>query len=454
MKIILLFILILTAHLAVSQVHIWTQEESQKAKFHVDMLPVTYEERSSDDAIEFIQNSLNTVIAKDVNPGISVITQILVNQQGNVDYIIFNVDAKGHGIDSLNQVLKKSFLQNVSEWKCPEKLQKPFRSIMLMEFGKQIVKRQVRQTDSSVVNIENALAYKDSLKIKKIFFNQLELKSVPDVIYRFSNTEELYLSGNELKMAKIDFKKLPKLKQLHLDGNYLTNSNLFLTKNKSLELLNLRQNKLTNIPAAARACKNLSSLWLGGNKLTDLSNRSFRKLKRVKDLNFYKSELAILPKGIKKMKSLEVLDLYYNHLETLPASLTKLKNLTQLAVSNNHLKELPKDMDKLVNVHTLYAHHNKLSKLPKSVSKMKKLNILDLGYNWFYNFPVEIMALDSLHELDLSGNNLPEFPSTLVQFKKLDKVYLRGNPFTGGDVEKKYAGPLKTLKGNNVEVFY
>ncbi|WP_159470619.1 leucine-rich repeat domain-containing protein [Dyadobacter sp. 3J3] len=453
MKIILSFTIMFMAHLAVAQVHIWTQEESQTAKFHVDLLPLTYEERSSDDAIDIVEKSLS-VIAKDVNPGISIITQILVNQQGNVDYIIFNTDAKGYNIDSLNQVLKKSFLQNVSKWKSAEKLQKPFRTIMLMKFGKQIVEREVRQTDSSVVNIEEAIAYKDSLKIKKIFFNQLELKKLPDVIYRFPNTEELYLSGNELKEIKIDLNRLPRLKQLHLDGNYLTNDNLVLTKNKSLELLNLRQNKFTNIPAAARASKNLASLGLGGNKLTNLSNRSFRKLKTVKDLNFYKSELVILPKGIKKMKNLEVLDLYYNQLEILPASLTKLKHLTQLAVSNNQLKELPKDMNKLVNVHTLYAHHNKLSKLPGSVAKMKKMNILDLGYNWFYNCPVEIMALDSLHELDLSGNNLPEFPSVLVKLKKLDKVYLRGNPFSDKDVEKKYASQLKTLKGNNVEVFY
>lgn len=453
MKILIVLSLTLLAHLSTAQVKIWTQDDAQKAKFHVDLLPLTYEERGSDDAIDLVEKSL-TVISKNVNPGISVITQILINQQGNVDYIIFHLDAKGYNNDSLTQVLKKSFMQNVSEWKSPEKLQKPFRSIMMMKFGKQIVERQVRKTDSSVVSIENALTYKDSLRIKKIFFNQLELKNLPNVIYRFPNTEELYLSGNELKTVKIDFKKLPKLKQLHLDGNSLTNNNFVLTKNRSLELLNLKGNKFTNIPSVARSCKNLSSLWLGGNKLTDLSNRSFRKLKRVQDLNFYKSELAALPKGIKKMKSLEVLDLYYNHLETLPASLTKLKNLTQLAVSNNQLKELPEDMDKLTNVHTLYAHHNKLSKLPESVSNMKKLNILDLGYNWFYNFPPEIVALDSLHELDLSGNNLPEFPSVIVQFKKLDKVYLRGNPFTDKDVEKKYASQLKALKGNNVEVFY
>jgi len=117
MKIVFLFILTLLTHLVTAQVHIWTQEEAQKAKFHVDILPITYEERSSDDAIDLVQKSLDIVVPKDVNPGISVITQILVNQQGSVDYIIFHTEAKGYNNDSLNQVLKKSFVQHVSEWK-------------------------------------------------------------------------------------------------------------------------------------------------------------------------------------------------------------------------------------------------------------------------------------------------------------------------------------------------
>ncbi|MCF0057279.1 leucine-rich repeat domain-containing protein [Dyadobacter sp. CY356] len=454
MKIILSFILMLIAQASLAQVHIWTHEDAKKANFPVHMLPEDYEEHESMETMSLVEKSLNAVVASDLNPGISVFAQVLVNQKGSVDYLIFNIEPTNYDRDSLNQVFKKSFSENVTNWKLTEKPQKPFRLTILLRLGKQVIKRQVRQTDSSVVNIEEAIAFKDSLKIKKIFFNQLELKSLPDVIYRFPNTEEIYLSGNELTKVKIEFKRLPRLKQLHLDGNKLTNKNLVLTKNKSLELLNLKENKFTNIPAAARACKNLSSFGLGGNKLSNLSDRSFRKLKKVRDLNFYKSEITILPKGIKKMKGLEVLDLYYNQLESLPASITGLKNLTQLAVSHNQLKALPEHLGRLTNVHTLYAHHNKLSKLPASLAEMKKLNVLDLGYNWFYNFPNEIMALDSLHELDISGNNLPEFPSTLVKFKKLDKVYLRGNPFINKEVEKKYASELKALKGNSVEVFY
>jgi Leucine-rich repeat (LRR) protein len=447
-------LLMLAAHCSLAQIHVWTQQEADQEKFHVDLLPVTYEEKSEDQVMDLVQQALNARISKEVNPGIMVFTQILIGAEGKVDYIIFDLKTRGHNLDSLNQLLKKSFVQHAQSWKASTKPAKPFRFMMMTSFGRQITERQVRKVDSAVVDIKSALAYTDTSGIKKIFFHQLDLQNVPEVIYRFPNAEELYLSGNKLTRVTINLKRLPRLKQLFLDGNLLTNDSLILTENKTLQLLNIRENKFTDIPKASRQCRGLYSLWLGGNKLSGLSNRSFRKLKQVRDLNFYKSDIAVLPKGIKKMKNLEVLDLYYNRLETLPASLIKLKQLKELAISYNQLHVLPKGMGRLQQVHTLYAHHNKLSALPEGVARMQKINILDLGYNVFTAFPVEIASLDSLHELDISYNNLAEFPERLLGMKKLDKLYLRGNPFVGKDIEKKYANQLGLLKGRNVEVFY
>jgi hypothetical protein len=445
-------LLMLAAHCSLAQMHVWTQQEADQKKFHVDLLPVTYEEKSEDQVMDLVQQALNARISKEVNPGIVVFTQVLIGAEGKVDYIIFDLKTKGHNLDSLNQVLKKSFVQHAQSWKA--KPEKPFRFMMMTSFGRQITERQVRKVDSAVVDVKSALAYTDTSGIKKIFFHQLELENVPEVIYRFPNAEELYLSGNKLTRVTIDFKRLPRLRQLFLDGNLLTNDSLALTENKTLQLLNIRENKLTDIPKASRQCLRLFSLWLGGNKLTGLSNRSFRKLKQVRDLNFYKSDIAVLPKGIKKMKNLEVLDLYYNRLETLPASLIKLGQLRELAISYNQLRVLPKGIGRLGQVHTLYAHHNKLRALPGGVTRMQQIKILDLGYNVFTGFPVEIASLDSLHELDISSNNLAEFPEKLLGMKKLGKLYLRGNPFVGKDIEKKYANQLGLLKGRNVEVFY
>lgn len=459
MKIIPVLILLLFAGNLKAQSRIWTREDAQKADFHINLLPVTYTTEFSLEITKGLHEKLDewlgSVLSARADPGIGVFVQVLVGDKGRIDYLVFDAEqSKGYNKDSLNQVLKAVFEKNVPQWQMAPKPEKPFQLVTMQFFGKRVVHREVRRTDSSVTTVKEAQAFIDTSKIKRIFFNQLELTALPDVVYRFPNTEELYLSGNNLTVLSIDFARLPRLKQLHLQNNKLTEKGLVLSKNKTLDILNLRENNFADIPAAARNCKKMSSLWLGGNKVKSLSNRSFRRLKQVKDLNFYKSELVVLPRGIKRMKNLEVLDLYYNRFESLPNSLTRLKKLTHLAISHNQLKTLPAKMNRLKNVHTFYAHHNRLSVLPESVGKMQKVNILDLGFNGFTNFPAEVASLQDLKELDISSNNFPDFPAKLLDFKKLDKVYLQGNPFVGKDMDIKYEHQLGVLKDKKVEVFY
>lgn len=388
------------------------------------------------------------------NPGIAVFTQIYVNESGSLDYVIFDLrTGDGYNKDSLDKHTRYAFLTGFDGWKV-SKPGKKISVVAMKNVGKQPVIREVRRGDSSVVDLKTALVFQDTLKIKRLYLNQLELKTLPDVIYRFPNLEELYAGDNELQTLNIDIQRLPKLRQLHLQKNQLSDNGFELSSNKTLTLLNLKENKFRDIPDAASKCKRLTTLWLGGNELTALSNRSFRKLKQVRDLNFYKSDIAFLPKGIKKMKNLEVLDLYYNKLETLPTSITRLKKLTHFAVSYNQIKALPERIDKLDKIHTLYAHHNRLSKLPPSITKMQHLKILDLGFNWFTNFPPELTAFVNLEELDLSSNNFSDFPEQLLEIKQLEKLYLRGNPFVKEDAEKKYSRQLGQLKSKNIEVFY
>ncbi len=314
---------------------------------------------------------------------------------------------------------------------------------------KVIVKKQ-----SVIKSLEEALTIQDTLGVKELMLESALLDAVPQVIYRFPNLELLSLANNDIEQVKIDFKRLPKLKHLKLTGNILRNTSLQLTENKSLKLLNLQSNLLTDIPDGVRNCKKLETLWLGLNELSDLSNGSFRKLKEVKDVNFYKAHIEVLPRGIKKLKGLEVLDLYYNQLTSLPESVTKLKKLTHLAVANNQLAELPTKVGKFKNLTNLYAHHNRLSKLPKSISQLENLEILDLGFNWFTDFPAAVTTFSKLQELDLSSNNFTEFPVEILALQKMDKLYLRGNPFLKEDREARYGQQFGLLKSKNIEVFY
>jgi Leucine-rich repeat (LRR) protein len=458
MKTILTALMCLCLQSAYAQTRVVASKNAEKENVNTTDLANNYEGASTE-MVNEVMNKTNAIIVSafpaNPNPGLVIFTQFYLNESGGVDYLIFDLGAgEGYDQDSLDIHARNAFQAGFEGWKVAKPIGKRSSVIAVRNIGKAPVRREVRRGDSAVIDLKTALVFQDTLKIKRLFLNQLELKTLPDAIYRFPNLEELYLGGNELQAVRMDMKRLPKLKQLHLQNNQITDDGLDITANSSLTLLNLKENKFSNIPRSVRASKELSVLWLGGNEMTDLSNRSFKKLKSIQDLNFYKSAITVLPNGIKKMRNLEVLDLYYNELTALPKSITKCKKLTHLAVSHNQITALPEKIDRLSRIHTLYAHHNRLSRLPARIEKMQNLKILDLGYNWFTNFPKELTAFIKLQELDLSSNNFPDFPEQLLEIKQLEKLYLRGNPFVKDDAEKKYSRQLGQLKSKNVEVFY
>ncbi|SDH04051.1 Leucine Rich Repeat [Dyadobacter soli] len=390
---------------------------------------------------------------------------LCLNAEGKIDYLMLTV-TRGFRVadgkqkedtsvaDSLAAIISTRIAPHLADFVSRRTVGSQMSMEVYVSFYTRAITKPHTKKDSVVNGLAEALATKDSLKVKTLGLAQNLLTTLPQVIYRFPNLEELFLSDNDIESIDLDMARLPKLRYLDLSKNILRDNSIRIGKNKSLQLLNLQSNLITNIPRAARSCKKLETLWLGNNRMTGLTNASFRKLKPVKDINFYKAELTALPKGIGKMRRLEVLDVYYNKLEALPKSITKLKRLTHFAVSHNNITELPKRIDKLKRVHTLYAHHNHLSKLPDRITRMKELRIVDLGYNWLTTFPSQLVAFTNLQELDLSGNNFPDFPVQLLQIRKLDKLHLRGNPFLGQDAERKYSEQLSQLKQKNIEVFY
>jgi len=436
------------------------------------------------------RNAYNTVLGSDIRVKTYITSQVYFNDKGKVDYCIYKLDENmrvimnqsgkpappKQNLDSLSRVIDAGLADQLKDYVSRRHVGRKGQMVLysVLEISKPDPKEVAKQDslmkkfmaenkssehkvvvrDSVVKSLEGALAIKDSLKVKELIIEKAMLETVPVVIYRFPNLEMLSLSDNDIEQVDIDLSRLPKLNHLKLTGNILRNDALKLSSNKTLKLLNLQSNQITDIPDAVRNCKKLETLWLGRNTITGLTNRSFRKLKQVKDINFYKSQIAVLPSGIKKMKGLQVLDLYYNDLTILPKSITKLKKLTHLAVAHNELSELPAKMGKMKNLNTLFAHHNRLSKLPESIVKMKNLQVVDLGYNWFTNFPEQLTSFASLQELDLSANNFTEFPTQILAIKQLDKLHLRGNPFLTEDRETKYDKQFSLLKSKNIEVFY
>jgi Leucine-rich repeat (LRR) protein len=354
--------------------------------------------------------------------------------------------------------------------------------------------------DSTIYLVEQAVQTQRPDTVKYINFNQLQLKSIPEVVYRFQNLESLDLSQNELTAFTLDLSQLPKLKSLNIAKNKLSDfqfiepnaviekidlshnslgragfnvavlpkltllnlsyndlkdSSLYFGEGQNLKVLNLQQNELNTIPEAIKTNRKLESLWLGGNNLTNLTDKSFAGLKHLKDLNLYKCGLTVVPRGIKKLKRLEVLDLYYNKLTALPKSIKRLKKMQQLAVAFNEIKELPLKLNRNKNIHTIYAHHNRISQLPDRITKLKNLKLLDINHNWFSVFPEIVTKMTILQELDLSYNNLTELSPNLQSMRQLQKIFITENPVsTDKKLLSNYKPMLGQMEKDSVVVYY
>ncbi|MCF0073127.1 leucine-rich repeat domain-containing protein [Dyadobacter sp. CY261] len=412
------------------------------------------------------QDMYEQMLDKDKLKDVTIWNTLRLNAEGKIDYLVFEILTQRFRVvngnpqqgpdnaDSLAAIISSKITPYLTGIISRRTAGSKATIVAFVGFQPRAPKEPQARKDSVVHGMAEALATKDTLKVKTLALSQSLLTAIPEVVYRFPNLEELLLNDNDIENVNLDMSRLLKLRNLDLSRNIVSENRIAISKNKSLRLLNLQMNVVRDIPPAARNCKKLEMLWLGNNRLTGLNNASFRKLKSVKDLNLYKGDVAVLPSGIRKMRRLEVLDLYYNKLEILPKSITKLKRLTHFAVSHNQINALPARIDRMKRVHTLYAHHNHLSKLPERMKRMKELRIVDLGFNWLTTFPTELVAFTNLQELDLSANNFPDFPVQLLQIRKLDKLHLRGNPFLGADAERKYSDQLSQLKKKNIEVFY
>ncbi|WP_247234334.1 leucine-rich repeat domain-containing protein [Telluribacter sp. SYSU D00476] len=470
MKTLLIILLALTLgySASVAQTRVVSREEAGQLKIDENELgqkypPYWLNERGMG-AINGFQNEIVKLFKGTPNPGFYLMGALYVSETGKIDYLIYQIISDHPARDSLRKAVKIKLTGGLADWELENSKKQPYRLGYSIAIGTLPDKRlntvpnwnarRVRKGDSTLTTLPEATAMVDTARVKRLFLNQLDLKEVPSVIYRFPNLEELDLHGNNLSAAHIDVARLPRLKKLDLRENQLTNESLTITRNKTIQILNIQWNKFMDIPEAVRACTRLSSLWLGRNQLTELSDRSFRRLRHLHDLNLYQSGLTTLPRGIRKMRRLEVIDLYYNKLTELPASITSLRKLNHLAVSHNQLTELPRRMDRLRDLQVMYAHHNRLSSLPDPFGRLSRLRLVDLGYNWYTTFPPEIRQLTKLKELDISENNLAEFPEALLEMKQLEKLYLRGNPFLKKGPDKKYGLLLDQMKTNATEVYY
>ena len=381
---------------------------------------------------------------------------VYVRATGHPEWVI--VEPFGVAPAKLMQELLTRLTVFYTKTPCPVTIGKPFQMTSGTSYGNPLVveNRKIRTGDSTVSTLEAARATTRPDTVKYLHVNQLLLTTVPEVVYRFPNLEELDLSKNKLtQLPDRLISGIPSLRRLSVLYNQIGDDSVFIPKNTHLRALTLQGNRLTRIPMSVRNCANLESLWMGNNNLTELNVKPLGGLKHLNDLNFYNAGLTSLPRQIRKLKHVTVLDLYYNNLTQLPKQIGRMKRLEQLAVSNNKLTALPPQLARLKQLRVLFIHHNELSELPDSFANLPALNTLDLSYNRFSSVPDRLPTMLSLESVDISNNNIQTLPTALVGLRNLKKFYIRSNPLTQTDAKTgPYAQLIEALETNQTEVFY
>lgn len=450
---------ILEADTAVAGVNLPTlTRQYQPLDLLIDNLPASDRPNLVNVNFNHMNAERKALIAKGPGPrkGFYYNVTLLCQADGAVDLVLIQpfTDVNPAAIDTLMKRLGTYYGGPKRHF--PLTMSRAYAARYANVFGKVEEPRKLRTGDSTISTLEAARATARPDTVRYVFFNQLDLTNVPDVVYRFPNLEELDLSKNDLTQLPARLiTDLPRLQRLSVLYNQIGDDSVFIPRNDHLRALTLQGNRLTRIPAAVRNARKLESLWMGNNRLKELNVKAIRGLKQLADLNFYNAGLTSLPRQIRQLKRVRVMDLYYNELTTLPKQIGRMRRLEQLAVAHNKLTSLPPQLAKLKRLDTLYAHHNPLSALPDKLATCRSLRLLDLSYSRFSEFPAVLTYLNTLETIDLSGNNIQTLPASVTRLTNLKQLYLRSNPVTRDDAKiGPYAKVIDQLEANRTEVFY
>jgi leucine-rich repeat protein SHOC2 len=190
------------------------------------------------------------------------------------------------------------------------------------------------------------------------FVSENMLNSLPEIICRFNNLTELYLSDNQIVILEDFISTLTNLKHLRVDRNELTTLTQHIGKLSNLTDLDLSNNQLTDLPESIGSLTLLDSLQIAANKLNKLPESIFN-LSNLTYLDLSYNEIMSLSGKIENLDRLKNLFLNGNKLTTLPASIVNLDSLKHLELSENPITDLS-ILLQLPQLETLWFFHVRL----------------------------------------------------------------------------------------------
>ncbi|CAG9855780.1 unnamed protein product [Phyllotreta striolata] len=202
---------------------------------------------------------------------------------------------------------------------------------------------------------------KSFLLIEKQILHHNHLPSLPDILFKFSNTRVLDISNTGIEELPDVFQFFPNITSFIAKNNFLTCKSLpsSFSKSTTLKELNLSGNRLVNFPEQILEFTNLKFLYLGGNGMLEISKNIWR-LQHLQMLSFGGNKLTEVPSTLGLLEHLQALVLCDNELENLPANIANLHKLKSLFLHKNKLRTLPPEIVALKNLSELSLRDNPL----------------------------------------------------------------------------------------------
>lgn len=255
--------------------------------------------------------------------------------------------------------------------------------------------------DHSMLELTNPDAlYKntidDPLQVKRLIYDQRDLKAIPDEVFQCRNLRHLMFTRNTLKTVPSQLFELGELRILDLNFNGIIQIPDDIARLEQLTKLNLSYNSgLETLPEAIGSLANLRKLDLG-----------------------YCTGLQQLPATIGKLQRLERLNLYSCDIHQLPDSIGDLASLVSLMLdSNRNLQQLPASIGRLGTLKSLSLEWSGLKALPEAFSQLIGLEWLNLDIDaadWADVF-AKVAPLPNLQSLKI--RLIPEYPPNIADLK-------------------------------------
>ena len=253
----------------------------------------------------------------------------------------------------------------------------------------------------------------------------LTSKQIPEVVFKCTNLEELYIDNSKIETVPVGIGQLKKLKVLSISND--TDSDELEKLKYDYRKANKNRGGLKKLPEEVGELKNLERFVIWHNSLTKLPD-SFGNLKKLKSCNLSSNKLEEFPEPLLGCTKLTSIDLNYNKIESVPEKISDLSELWSIDISYCSLQSLPESIGFLGELRRIEAGYNELTSLPSNITNLPEIRILHFWHNKITQIPSNIGDLKKLDSLELGDNQLVGIPKSIGKITGLDILGVDRNP--------------------------